>query len=52
MEDQEKKSDHEKLLDGLVEQYMAEGMTEFDARMRAIMSDESLSKVFPRGYDE
>jgi len=44
--------EHEKLLDGLVKQYMSEGMSEFDARLRAIMSDESLSKVFPREYDE
>jgi hypothetical protein len=52
MNNQEKKSNHEKLLDGLIEQYMSEGMSEFDARMKAVMSDESLAMVYPNGYDE
>ena len=52
MKDKEKKSNHEKLLDGLIAQYMSEGMSEFDARMKAIMSDESLAMVFPNGYDK
>ena len=52
MNDQEKKSDYEKLLDGLIKQYMSEGMSEFDARMKAIMSDESLAMVYPNGYDK
>ena len=52
MNDQEKKSDYEKLLDGLIAQYMSEGMSEFDARMKAIMSDQSLAMVYPNGYDK
>ena len=52
MKDKQKKSNHEKLLDGLIAQYMSEGMSEFDARMKAIMSDESLAMVYPNGYDE
>tara|TARA_Y100001949_G_C15937310_1_gene308512 strand:- start:945 stop:1109 length:165 start_codon:yes stop_codon:yes gene_type:complete len=52
MKDKQKKSNHEKLLDGLIKQYMSEGMSEFDARMKAIMSDESLAMVFPNGYDK
>ena len=52
MKDKQKKSNHEKLLDGLITQYMSEGMSEFDARMKAIMSDESLAMVYPNGYDK
>ena len=52
MSDQQKKSDYEKLIDGLITQYMSEGMSEFDARMKAVMSDESLAMVFPNGYDK
>ena len=44
--------DYEKLLDGLIKQYMSEGMSEFDARMKAIMSDQSLAMVYPNGYDK
>ena len=44
--------DYEKLLDGLIKQYMSEGMSEFDARMKAIMSDKSLAMVYPNGYDK
>ena len=51
MNDQEK-SDYEKLLDELIKQYMSEGMPEFDARMKAVMSDESLAMVYPNGYDK
>ena len=51
MKDKQKKSDYEKLLDGLIKQYMSEGMSEFDARMKAIMSDQSLAMVYPNGYD-
>ena len=51
MNDQEK-SDYEKLLDELIKQYMSEGMSEFDARMKAIMSDQSLAMVYPNGYDK
>ena len=50
--DQEDNSDYEKLLDGLIAQYMSEGMSEFDARMKAIMSDQSLAMVYPNGYDK
>ena len=52
MNDKEKKSNYEKLLDGLIAQYMSECMSEFDARMKAIMSDESLAMVYPNGYDK
>jgi len=52
MNDQEKKSDYEKLLDGLIKQYISEGMSEFNARMKAVMSDESLAMVYPNGYDK
>ena len=52
MKDKGKKSNHEKLLDGLIEQYMSDGMSEFDARMKAVMSDESLAMVYPNGYDK
>ena len=46
------RSKFEKLIDRLIEQYMSEGMSEFDARMKAVMSDESLAMVYPNGYDE
>ena len=52
MKDKQKKSDYEKLLDGLIAQYISEGMSEFDARMKAIMSDQSLAMVYPNGYDK
>ena len=32
--------------------YMDDGLSEFNAKMKAIMSDESLSILFPDGYDE
>ena len=46
------RSKYEKLIEGLIKQYMSEGMSEFDARMKAVMSDESLAMVYPNGYDE
>ena len=52
MKDKQKKSDYEKLLDGLIKQYISEGMSEFNARMKALMSDESLAMVYPNGYDK
>ena len=52
MNDKKKNSKFDKLIEGLVKQYMSEGMSEFDARMKAIMSDESLAMVFPNGYDK
>ena len=52
MNDKEKKSKYNKLMETLIAQYMSEGMSEFDARMKAIMSDESLAMVYPNGYDE
>jgi len=45
-------SKHEKLLEALKKKYMAEGESEFDARMKAVMSDESLAMVYPNGYDK
>ena len=47
-----RKNKYNKLIGGLIKQYMSEGMSEFDARMRAIMSDESLAMVYPNGYDK
>jgi hypothetical protein len=52
MNDKEKKSKYNKLIDGLIKQYMSEGMSEFNARMKAVMSDESLAMVYPNGYDK
>ena len=45
------KDDYNKLIDGLIKQYMSEGMSEFNARMKAVMSDQSLAMVYPNGYD-
>ena len=47
-----RKDKYNKLIGGLIKQYMSEGLPEFDARMKAIMSDESLNMVYPNGYDE
>ena len=47
-----RKNKYNKLIGGLIKQYMSEGMSEFDARMKAIMSDESLAMVYPNGYDK
>ena len=52
MDDQEKKNKFDKLMETLIAQYMSEGMSEFDARMKAVMSDESLAMVYPNGYDK
>ena len=49
---QKVKSKYEKLIEGLIKQYISEGMSEFDARMKAIMSDESLAMVYPNGHDK
>ena len=46
------RSKYKKLIEGLIKQYMSEGMSEFDARMKAIMSDQSLDMVYPNGYDK
>ena len=43
---------YEELLDELVKKYIDEGMSEFDAIVRAIMSDQSLAMVYPNGYDK
>ena len=40
------------LIERLKKKYMKEGLSEFDARMKAVMSDESISMVYPDGYDE
>jgi len=48
---QEKKSKYNKLIERLIAQYISEGMSEHDARMKAIMSDDSLDMVYPNGYD-
>ena len=47
-------SEYEELLEALVKKYMDEGMSEFDARMKAVMSDESQKMVFPglQGLDK
>lgn len=47
-----KESDFDKLLDALKEKYMAEGMSEFDARMKAVMSDEAQAKIYPGLHNE
>ena len=44
-------SEYEELLETLQKKYMSEGMSEFDARMKAVMSDESQKMVFPNGFD-
>tara|TARA_Y100001951_G_scaffold55461_1_gene43994 strand:- start:428 stop:586 length:159 start_codon:yes stop_codon:yes gene_type:complete len=38
---------YEELLDELVKKYIDEGMSEFDARMKAVMSQEALDMVYP-----
>ena len=40
------KSEFEKLLDKITARYEAEGMSNFDARMKAVMSPEVQDKVF------
>ena len=47
-----RKNKYNKLIAGLIKQHMSEGMPEFDARMKAIMSDKSLAMVYPNGYDK
>jgi hypothetical protein len=47
--DKEKKSDFEVLLDTLHAKYMLEGMSDIEARMKAVMSDEAQAKIFPNG---
>ena len=43
-------SEYEKLLEALEKKYIAEGMSEFDARLKAVMSDEALAMVYgPKG---
>jgi len=49
---QKVKSKFDKLIEGLVKQYMSEGMSEFDAIVKAVMSDQSLAMVYPNGYDK
>ena len=38
---------YEELLDELIKKYMDEGMSEFEARMKAVMSQESMDMVYP-----
>ena len=45
-------SEYEELLEALMKKYMDEGMAEFDARMKAVMSDESQKMVFNHVYDK
>ena len=40
-------SEYEELLEALMKKYMDEGMSEFEARMKAVMSQESMDKVYP-----
>ena len=40
-------SEYEELLEALIKKYMDEGMSEFNARMKAVMSQEALDKVYP-----
>ena len=40
-------SEYEELLEALLKKYMDEGMSEFDARMKAVMSQEALDMVYP-----
>lgn len=47
-----KESDFEKLLETLKEKYIAEGMSEFDAEMKAVMSDEAQAKIYPGLHNE
>ena len=43
------KADFEVLLESLTAKYVAEGMSERSARMKAIMSDEAQAEVFSKG---
>ena len=52
MNGKKKNSKFDKLIEGLVKQYMSEGMSEFDAIVKAVMSDQSLAMVYPNGYDK
>ena len=45
-------SEYEELLEALQKKYMDEGMSELDARMKAVMSDESQKMVFNHVYDK
>jgi len=46
-----KATEYNILIERLIAQYISEGMSEHDARMKAIMSDDSLDMVYPNGYD-
>ena len=39
-------SEYEELLEALVKKYMDEGMSEFEARMKAVMNQEALDMVY------
>ena len=45
-------SEYEELIEALIKKYMAEGMSEFDARMKAVMSDEAQAKIYPGLHNE
>ena len=45
------KSEFEKLLDKITARYEAEGMSNFDARMKAVMSPEANDQVFIQNYN-
>ena len=40
-------SEYEELLEALVKKYIDEGMSEFEARMKAVMIQEALDMVYP-----
>ena len=46
----EEKSEYDILIEALIEKFMSEGMSEFEARMKAVMSDEALGQVYPTLY--
>ena len=45
-------SEFDKLLEALKKKYIAKGMSEFDAVIKAVLSDEALAMVYPNGYDK
>ena len=44
------KDKYNRLIKRLIAEYISQGLSEHDARMKAVMSDESLDMVYPNGY--
>ena len=45
-------SEYDELIERLIKKNINDGMTEFQARMEAVMSDEALALVYPNNNNE